>query len=473
MTRDNSKWLTRAVLAMTGLLLVVSALACGTGTRAPDLSALYDRAASYHAPDRNPIIVVPGIMGSRLVDDDGMVVWGAFDEEYADPDDPAGARRIALPMEKGKSLRILTDGVHSNGVLDRLRVRILGLPIQLEAYVQILQVLGVGGYQDAELADEIDYGDDHFTCFQFPYDWRRDNVENARYLVHFIEDRRRFVQEQIEARWGVEDADVKFDVVAHSMGGVLLRYALRYGGAELPENGLPELTWAGTEHVDTAILVGPPNSGSLAALEVLVDGKHLPVVEHYPPALVSTFVAPYQLLPRTRHRAVVDGDGDVVDLFDAGEWERHRWGLFDDDGDRTLRTLLPDLGPGERKAVVRDHLEKSLARARRFQAALDLPADPPESLDLHLFAGDSRKTSRRMRVEDDGDLTVIERDWGDGQVLRSSALGDERMDGEWSPIVRTAIRWHTVRFLFADHLGLTKSPAFTDNLLYLLLEAPG
>jgi hypothetical protein len=27
-------------------------------------------------------------------------------------------------------------------------------------------------------------------------------------------------------------------------------------------------------------------------------------------------------------------------------------------------------------------------------------------------------------------------------------------------------------FLFSDHLGLTKDPAFTDNVLYLLLEDP-
>lgn len=27
-----------------------------------------------------------------------------------------------------------------------------------------------------------DYGDGHFTCFQFDYDWRRDNVEDAKRL---------------------------------------------------------------------------------------------------------------------------------------------------------------------------------------------------------------------------------------------------------------------------------------------------
>ena len=43
--------------------------------------------------------------------------------------------------------------------------------------LQLLGVLGVGGYRDMDLglAGAIDYGTDHFTCFQFDYDWRRDN----------------------------------------------------------------------------------------------------------------------------------------------------------------------------------------------------------------------------------------------------------------------------------------------------------
>jgi len=33
------------------------------------------------------------------------------------------------------------------------------------------------------------------------------------------------------------------------------------------------------------------------------------------------------------------------------------------------------------------------------------------------------------------------------------------------------IEWDQVLFLFSDHLDLTKNPAFTDNLLYFLLES--
>jgi hypothetical protein len=34
------------------------------------------------------------------------------------------------------------------------------------------------------------------------------------------------------------------------------------------------------------------------------------------------------------------------------------------------------------------------------------------------------------------------------------------------------IHFSNVTFLFTDHIGLTSDPAFTDNVLYQLLEAP-
>ena len=77
-----------------------------------------------------------------------------------------------------------------------------------------------------------------------------------------------------------------------------------------------------------------------------------------------------------------------------------------------------------------------------------------------------------MRIDEDG--RVRKRDYapGDGTVLRASALLDERPGGEWSPVLRSPIRWEHVTFFFRDHLRLTQSPEFIDNLLYLLLEEP-
>ena len=39
--------------------------------------------------------------------------------------------------------------------------------------------------------------------------------------------RKKYVQLEIEKRFGIKEYDVKFDIVAHSMGGLAARYYLR------------------------------------------------------------------------------------------------------------------------------------------------------------------------------------------------------------------------------------------------------
>jgi pimeloyl-ACP methyl ester carboxylesterase len=466
-----------ARLAAFGLLLAT--FGCAQTVETPELGGLYDRLAQEHDPQRNPVIVIPGILGSKLVDDrDGRVVWGAFAGGYSDPGKPEGARLVSIPMSEGAALAERVDTVRPDGALDRLRVNFAGLPLELNAYVQILGTLGVGGYRDEPLglAGAVDYGDDHYTCFQFDYDWRRDNIENAQRLHAFILEKRAYVQSELRARYGMENADVKFDIVAHSMGGLLTRYYLRYGDAEPPPAGeTPVVTWAGAEHVERAILVGTPSAGSADSLLQLTKGIRFAFfLPRYEPAVLSTMPAIYQLLPRPRHGAVVRaGTADRVDVLDPDVWEAMGWGLLDPEQDDVLRMLLPDEpDAARRRAIARDHVEQCLRRARRFFAALDVPAAPPPGTDISLIAGDAVPTNARLEVDDEGRLWVLEKGPGDGSVLRSSALMDERIGGTWQRTLVSPVRWHRVTFLFEDHLALTQDPVFADNVLYQLLEEP-
>ena len=62
-----------AVIRTAALFLVTASLALGSCTRmkleGPDLGEIYNRAARHHSSERNPIIVIPGILGTKLVDD--------------------------------------------------------------------------------------------------------------------------------------------------------------------------------------------------------------------------------------------------------------------------------------------------------------------------------------------------------------------------------------------------------------------
>ena len=148
------------------------------------------------------------------------------------------------------------------------------------------------------------------------------------------------------------------------------------------------------------------------------------------------------------------------------------WGLADPRQDAVLQMLLPEIeDPAERRRIALDHQSKSLQRARQFAAAIDIPASPPDGLSLYLIAGDAEPTEAVVTVID-GKSIVVSTAPGDGTVLRSSALMDEGIGTGVVGRLNSPIEWTSVHFLFQDHLGLTRDPGFSDNLLYFLFEKP-
>lgn len=48
---------------------------------------------------------------------------------------------------------------------------------------------------------------------------------------------------------------------------------------------------------------------------------------------------------------------------------------------------------------------------------------------------------------------------------------DEREEKKLWNQLTSPIAWNQVLFIFFDHLGMTRDPAFVDNILYFLLES--
>ncbi len=431
-----------------------------------DLDHFYDPAADERWPDRNPVIVIPGFLASRLVDvDSGTVIWGAVGEGAAAPGTPEGARLIARSLRDG----VPSPNVLPDGMLDRIQV--LALSLRLKPYYEILRALGEAGYRDEDLRGVVDFGGKPVNAFQFDYDWRLDNAGNARRLGAFIEEKTAYCRDERRRR-GLPEREIRFDLIAHSMGGVLLRYYLRYGSQPLPEDdSLPELTWDGARHVERAILVAPPNGGAVKAALNLIQGvRHGPGLPFYDSVLNGTFAAPYQLLPRARHGNAVDAGDPArrVDLLEPELWERAGWGLASREQDELLQWLLPDVpDASERRDLALAYLRSMLRRAGQFQRALDRPAEPPPGTELFLIAGDAEPTPSVLAVDiESGEIEVIAHAPGDGSVTRASAVMDERAGGT------PAIAWRETVFTDRKHTRLSGGRVFADRVAYWLLELP-
>ena len=124
----------------------------------------------------------------------GEVVWGEMGPSGVSPLKTRSLTELALPMQSGVPLHQLHDQVKQDGPLDQITFRVAGIPIRVNAYAQVLATLGVGGYRDQHFhgssrLNEVTYGNDHFTCFQFAYDWRRDISESAAQLAQYIEEK--------------------------------------------------------------------------------------------------------------------------------------------------------------------------------------------------------------------------------------------------------------------------------------------
>jgi hypothetical protein len=177
----------------------------------------------------NPVIVIPGVLGSRLVADaDSASIWGEWRSGFKDPGSGSGAKLFGLPM----ALDELRSRSRVDGTLGIVRGTVVGVPVQITAYGSVMSALGVESHADTFSAEREAPAAAGAAAFEYSYDWRRSLDESAIDFKAFLQRVTRFLQVQRQST-----EPIRFDVVAHSMGGLLLRYFLQFGGQLLPYDG--------------------------------------------------------------------------------------------------------------------------------------------------------------------------------------------------------------------------------------------
>jgi pimeloyl-ACP methyl ester carboxylesterase len=320
---------------------------------------------------KNPVIVIPGLTGSELIDKaTNERIWiRAFKSKNED-------LRLPLAADPAK----VSDGLVPGDLIRTVKVGPFQVSDYYGGFIKAMETRG--GYHEEKWAEPSADGAQD-SLYVFPYDWRLDMVANARRLIHDVE----------ELKQRLKRPQAKFDIVAHSMGGLIARYAAMYGDADLPAgNRRPMPTWAGSRHFDKIILLATPNEGSVAALEGFIEGYSIngmrldiPFVQDTSRFTIFTMPAAYQLLPAPGTMRVFDDKlGPVeVDVHDPKTWSKYGWNPMTD------RNFVSEFAATERR-VAEDFFEASLARSKQFHEALAASPGKSGEIAFHTIGSDCR-----------------------------------------------------------------------------------
>ncbi|MCK5211632.1 right-handed parallel beta-helix repeat-containing protein, partial [Candidatus Parcubacteria bacterium] len=182
-------------------------------------------------PEKNPVIIVPGIMGSYLYDQIGEKVWPDINNMTSDPWD--------FHLNK----MILSED---------------GAPVGNSIFIPddiFRQILNKDFFQGLITELENQGYEENKNLFVFPYDWRLDvsrlagqNATGNNNLAYKIQE----IKDNTNAE--------KVDIIAHSLGGLVAKKYIYYFG---------------TSSVDKFIDIGTPHLGAPKAFKILQYGDNL------------------------------------------------------------------------------------------------------------------------------------------------------------------------------------------------------
>jgi lecithin:cholesterol acyltransferase len=410
-----------------------------------------DQTAVRQTTGKRPLIIVPGILNMELLNkQSGERVWPSARRSSRDD--------LDLPVN-GDPLTSTDDLVPGKAIES---TRFLFFTSRVSILGGLLKSLRApGGYREGNWDTPGPDGAQD-TFYTFTYDWRRDNVQVAQELFRQLDS----------LKQKLKRPDLRFNILAVSMGGLIARYTAMYGDADLPTDGtLPPLTWAGATHINEIYMLGVPNEGSAEAFAALLNGysatdgpnKKISVFQKLFFHKLSradglTGLAVFQLMPHGQTVRFLDNDLKPVkiDIYDPADWKRLGW--FPSNDPKFRRKFFPDsasaksveLGELHERLLDR-HLAVILRRTKLFHQALDAPLNDSAPIPLVAFLSDCKQTLNAI---------VVFADEKRGWVTLTSPKELKRSDGQ------KISRREVIAAMYVDGDGrVTSASAMGDNLV--------
>ncbi len=467
------------------LLFLLFSSGCIAPRRTPNLERIF--ASARAQTGKRPVIVIPGVLGTELVNSKtGEVVWpsvlrsGSDNSTLPMTPDLAGNRDDVVPtriVETVKFARVLPEVYVYRDLLESLRE--------------------FGGYREGDWNNPDESGDQD-VYYVFAYDFRRDNVENA----HLLSSRLRQLKEKLHR------PDLRFNILAHSMGGLIARYAAMYGDIDLPvDGGQPKPNWAGAADISKIIMLGVPNEGSADAFTTLIEGysiteglrRRVPLLNRLTAEESIAAPAIFQLLPHNNAVRFLDENLQPlqIDLYDPETWKRYGWSPINDPQYRRRYGAQSEKDQAKPRSLAEldAYLAAVLQRAKLFHEALDMPSgegtpvmllaiggDCEETLNAPIILRDTKndrwltltrprsyRTSSGKRITKQAALAAMYAP-GDGRVTRRSLLGEDLAGNRRSAVIDTPLPLTYAVFGCDLHGALQRNKVLTDNALTALVN---
>lgn len=441
------------IIKLTSLCCLTILLAA-CGKTLPDLALIYQTDEQMGQERRNerqtPVILIPGLLGSRLIHQDTKeeawpgswtnLLFGEYDFLALDIDPETLTPKPSVYQPSGPTSSAFGFDVYGN-------------------IIRTLET--VGRYKQTHAGSPIT--DNQRRYYFLSYDWRQDNIHAVRALDKLIK----------QIRLDYNDPNLKVDLIAHSMGGLIARYYVKYGTQDVLTNNDFPINLHGDSRIRRAVLLGTPNMGSLKALRSFIEGYEIGP-NRVSTEVLATSPSAYQLFPHPLLDWIMTADGRPLN---RDQFATYVWRRFQDQAacDQHLNVL-------ER------YFTKYLERARRFVWSLSVNPQKQQTRFI-VFGSDCFLTPSRTVVEEiDGishlrlypdDLTnktanvdykKLMLDPGDGTVTKPSLLARQTLDPTIARHKHSHFSLAYSFFLCEDHEHLSGNITFQNNLLNILLE---